>query len=226
MCGRFTLTVGLGEILERFQAEMAGDWEHTPRFNAAPTQMLPVVKEKEDGCTRELVPMRWGLIPHWAKDHSIGNRLINARGETVATKPAFRRSLKQARCLIPADGFFEWTRGPDGAKHPLRIILKKEALFAFAGLWDRWEDAEGSVIQSFTIITTRPNEKMAEVHDRMPVILHPAEESMWLDSQIQDPALLTPLLEPFDSEKMAFYPVDRLVNSPKNDEPACIRPLT
>ncbi|PTM57518.1 SOS response-associated peptidase [Desmospora activa] len=225
MCGRFTLTVGLGEILERFQAEMADEWEHKPRFNAAPTQMLPVVRMDEESGTRTLTLMRWGLIPRWAKDRSIGNRLINARGETVDTKPSFRHSLRRARCIVPADGFYEWTSTSDGKKQPLRIILKGERLFAFAGLWDRWEDDEGGSVDSFTIITTRPNEKLAKVHNRMPVILHQEEEVSWLDTNIKNLDMVTALLEPYPAAEMELYPVSSLVNSPKNDQVKCIDPL-
>lgn len=225
MCGRFTLTVGLGEVLERFQAEMAGEWKYEPRFNAAPTQMLPVVRMDKDSKTRKLKSMRWGLIPRWAKDRSIGNRLINARGETVATKPSFRHSLRHARCLIPADGFYEWTSTADGKKQPLRMILKGEPPFAFAGLWDRWEDGEGGSVDSFTIITTHPNEKIAKVHKRMPVILRQEEEATWLDPNIQDSTLLTALFEPYPAADMELYPVSRLVNSPKNERAECIDPI-
>ncbi|WP_380703170.1 SOS response-associated peptidase [Salinithrix halophila] len=223
MCGRFTLTAGLGEIVERFQVDEHQGVEHAPRYNIAPSQEVPVVivaKEK-----RQLLMMRWGLIPRWAKDPSIGNRLINARSETLTQKPAFRRSFQRHRCLVPADGFYEWKKSDTGTKQPMRVIIDNGSLFAFAGLWDQWSDDSGETRYSFTIVTTRPNEKMQEIHNRMPVILHQAEEEAWMDPQMGDPALLAPFLEPYEPEEMAIYPVSKAVNSSKSDRPEMIRPL-
>lgn len=169
--------------------------------------------------------MRWGLIPHWAKDSSFGSRLINARSETVSQKPAFRRAFQRARCLVPADGFFEWKKSESGNKEPMRITMKHGTLFAFAGLWEKWMDATGNAVYSFTILTTHPNEKMRRLHHRMPVILKESDEWIWLDPTIHDPGVLHSLLSPCESEDIEMYPVSTVVNSPKNDGPECIRPL-
>lgn len=220
MCGRFTLTVGLEEIIQRFQLENEQNVRYVPRYNIAPTQQVPVIIQSEG--ERRLVMMRWGLIPRWSKDSGIGSRLINARSETLTQKPAFRRSFFRHRCLVPSDGFFEWTKDEQGKKKPVRIVLEGESIFAFAGLFDRWQDQEGRVHHSFTIVTTRANEKIKAIHHRMPVILHPAEESVWLDLK-QDPDQLQAVMEPQESEIFHIYPVSTLVNSPKNDHPKCIQ---
>ncbi|MDA8352658.1 MAG: SOS response-associated peptidase [Firmicutes bacterium] len=223
MCGRFTLTVGLGEIQERFRVQEVDPMDHSPRYNIAPTQSLPILVAEQG--KRRLVSMRWGLIPRWAKDPSIGNRLINARSETLTQKPAFRRSFQRQRCLVPADSFFEWRKNETGKKEPLRVMLEGGELFGFAGLWDQWTDPQGETVHSFTIITTRPNEKMERIHHRMPAILHHAEENLWLDPEIRDPAILQPVLDPIASEDLQIYPVSNIVNSPQNDGPDCIRPI-
>jgi len=220
MCGRFTLTTNLGAIATRFGvARFLG--EGTARYNIAPTQTVIVVND--DG-TRHLTHMRWGLIPSWAKDPAIGNRMINARAETVATKPAFRAALRKRRCLIPADGFYEWT--PVGRrKQPVYIALKRQELFAFAGLWEAWTSPEGEEIRSCTIITTEANDLLKPIHDRMPVILRQEAEATWLDHTIQDPVRLLALLLPFPAEEMEVFPVSTKVNNPANDRPECIEPL-
>ena len=221
MCGRFTLTTNLGAIAQRFGVARFLE-EVGPRYNITPTQTVIVVND--DG-TRHLRQMRWGLIPSWAKDPAIGNRMINARAETVATKPAFRVALRKRRCLIPADGFFEWT--PAGRrKQPVYIALKNREPFGFAGLWEAWTSPEGQEITSCTIITTEANEILKPIHDRMPVILNHDAEAVWLDPTIQDSARLLPLLKPYPSEEMETYPVSTKVNSPANDGPECINPLT
>lgn len=167
--------------------------------------------------------MRWGLIPFWAKDPSVGYRMINARCETVATSGAFKHALRHRRCLIPADGFYEWKKEA-GSKIPMRILLKGGEAFTFAGLWETWKSPEGQTIESCIIITCGPNELMAPIHDRMPVILPEKVEATWLDSGTEDPAQLLPLLVPYPSERMKAYRVSPLVNSPKTDSPACIVP--
>lgn len=197
--------------------------DHSPRYNIAPTQSLPILVAEQG--KRRLVSMRWGLIPRWAKDPSIGNRLINARSETLTQKPAFRRSFQRQRCLVPADSFFEWRKNETGKKEPLRVMLEGGELFGFAGLWDQWTDPQGETVHSFTIITTRSNEKMERIHHRMPAILHHAEENLWLDPEIRDPAILQPVLDPIASEDLQIYPVSNIVNSPQNDGPDCIRPI-
>lgn len=220
MCGRFTLTTNLGAIAKRFGVARFLE-EVGPRYNIAPTQTVIVVND--DG-TRHLTRMQWGLIPSWAKDPAIGNRMINARAETVATKPAFRVALRKRRCLIPADGFFEWT--PAGRrKQPVHIALKNREPFGFAGLWETWTAPGGQEIKTCTIITTEANDLLKPIHDRMPVILSKDAERVWLDPTIQDPAILLPLLRPYPSDEMEVYPVSAKVNSPANDGPWCIQPL-
>ena len=219
MCGRFTLTTNLGAIAKRFGvSRFLEEVGHAPRYNVAPTQTVIVVSD--DG-TRHLAQMRCGLIPSWAKDPAIGNRMINARAETVATKPAFRAALRKRRCLIPADGFYEWQ--PVGRrKQPVYIALKTRAPFGFAGLWESWVSPEGEESQSCTIITTEANELLKPIHDRMPVILTREAEAVWLDPTIHEPARLLPLLTPYPTHEMEAYPVSRLINSPRHDTPDCI----
>jgi len=220
MCGRFTLTTNLGAIAQRFG--MARFLEEIgPRYNIAPTQTVIVVND--DG-TRHLTQMRWGFIPSWAKDPAIGNRMINARAETVATRPAFRVALRKRRCLIPADGFYEWQ--PAGRrKQPVYITLKSREPFSFAGLSETWTSPEGEEVRSCTIITCEANDLMKPIHDRMPVILSKEAESVWLDPTIQDPALLLPLLVPYPAEEMEVYPVSTWVNNPEHDGAECLLPL-
>ena len=224
MCGRFTLTVGLGEIKDHFQVEEITSLDSVPRYNIAPTQSVPIVVYREN--TRRLVSMRWGLIPYWAKDVSIGSRLINARSESLSEKPAFRHSFRRKRCLVPADSFYEWKKDTSGKKQPMRILFAQGDLFAFAGLWDQWTDPEEScTLHTFTIITTSANDKVRPIHPRMPVILDRSEEDLWLDPRIQDPDGLKSLLDPCDPAPMRTYPVSPIVNSPKIDQPECILPM-
>jgi putative SOS response-associated peptidase YedK len=219
MCGRFTLITNLGAIAKRFGVSRFLE-EVGPRYNAAPTQTVIVVND--DGA-RRLTQMRWGLIPSWAKDPAIGNRMINARAETAATKPAFRVALRKRRCLIPGDGFYEWK--PTGRrKQPVYIALKSREPFGFAGLWESWTSPKGEEIRSCTIITTEANELLKPIHDRMPVILTRDAEAVWLDPTTEDAAKLLSLLKPYPEEGMEVYPVSRLVNSPENDSPDCIEP--
>ncbi|UCF29428.1 MAG: SOS response-associated peptidase, partial [Chloroflexota bacterium] len=191
-----------------------------PRYNVAPTQPVAVVPN--DG-TNRLDFFNWGLIPFWAKDPKIGSRLINARSETIAEKPSFRGSFKYKRCLILADGFYEWQKQPGSkTKIPMYIHLKDRAPFAFAGLWDSWNSKDGSEIKSCTIITTQPNELVEQIHNRMPVILSPEGYAAWIQEGENDPELLKSLLHPYPSEEMAAYPVSTKVNSPQNDTPEVI----
>ena len=221
MCGRFTLTTDLKALADRFGVSLPASTRVLPRFNIAPTQ--PVIVIGADG-QRFLQTMRWGLIPSWAKDPAIGNRLINARAETLAEKPAFREALKTRRCLIPADGFYEWQK-LGKVKQPVRIVLKSREPFALASLWDRWRSPENIEVLSCTIITTAANDLIREIHDRMPVILDRAAEAQWLDPKVNDPVQLLPLLQPYPSEVMEYYPVSRQVNSPSVDAPGNIEPL-
>ena len=202
MCGRFTLAIDPETLQSRFIISSETFLEHLPRYNIAPQQLVPVIIQRDGGRTPEL--MRWGLIPFWAKDASIGNKLINARAETLAEKPSFKRSFKRRRCLIPADGFYEWRKGGGGKKTPVRIMLKSEAPFAFAGLWDAWQPPEGDKISSFTIITTEPNELIKPIHHRMPVILRAEDEDAWLNPEMQDTNQLAAFLKSYPSEKNAF----------------------
>jgi putative SOS response-associated peptidase YedK len=212
--------MNLGAIAARFGVARFLE-EVGPRYNIAPTQTVIVVSD--DG-TRTLTEMRWGLIPSWAKDSAIGNRMINARAETVATKPAFRVALRKRRCLIPADGFYEWQ--PVGRrKQPVYITLKSREPFSFAGLWESWTAPDGQEIKTCTIITTEANDLLKAIHDRMPVILTREAEAVWLDPTIQDPEGLLPLLGPYPAEEMEAYPVSTQVNNTAHDGQECIQPL-
>jgi putative SOS response-associated peptidase YedK len=217
MCGRYTLTLNLEDLQGRFQFE-ALDLEYQPRYNIAPTQQVLTVTN--DG-QRKAQFMRWGLIPFWAKDAKIGNRMINAVGETVAVKPAFRAPFKKRRCLVLADGFYEW-RKSEKTKIPTYIFLKSREPFAFAGLWESWKSPEGDLIRSCTIVTTSPNQFIAPIHNRMPVILSEETEALWLDPVTEEADVLAPLLIPSPGELMDSYTVSQLVNSPKNHGPECI----
>jgi len=220
MCGRFSLTADAARLQQEFGLASAPP-ELGPRYNIAPAQPVAVVVAREGG--RELDAFRWGLIPAWAKDAAIGHKMINARGETVAEKPSFKRPLKSQRCLVLADGFYEWRKTP-GGKTPVYIHLAERRPFAFAGLWDRWQPPNGEAIYSCTIITTTPNRLVEAIHNRMPVILTPEGIEAWLDAAQQAPEALLPLLRPYPAEAMYAYPVSKLVNAPANDAPECILP--
>ena len=222
MCGRFTLTVDPAELREQFESTSFPE-KYAPRFNIAPSQ--PVLAIPNDG-SHAADFLLWGLIPSWAKDPSIGNRMINARGETLAEKPAFRGSYKYKRCLIVADGFYEWKSQPGTkTKVPHFIRLKTGKPFAFAGLWDEWHDPDGSPVRSCTIITTTPNPLMASIHDRMPVILRAEDYGEWLDQSPRSPDSLQHLIAAFPADLMEAYPVSALVNSPANDQAELIQPV-
>jgi putative SOS response-associated peptidase YedK len=220
MCGRYILTV-TGQVIADF-LELDEAPEDGPRFNIAPTQTVPIVRAAAGG-GRELAHARWGLIPRWAKEIGIGARLINARAETVASKPSFRSAFRRRRCLVPADGFFEWTTTP-GGKQPHLIRYEDRRLFAFAGLWERWSTPDGGEVESCTIITTRPNRVVAPIHDRMPVILARDDHDRWIHSEETVVEELGGLLAPCPAEGMEIFPVDRRVNSPRNDDPLCVEP--
>lgn len=220
MCGRFVITSNLQSLQLAFHLDLVRT-EVQPSYNVAPTQPVVTVVQRDE--QNVLEAMRWGLIPVWAKDESIGSRLINARAESVGEKPAFKRLLKGRRCLIVADGFYEWRK--DGSqKIPTFIRLKAAGPFAFAGLYDTWRSAEGEPITSCAIITTTPNALMKSIHDRMPVILPPSAYAAWLDPHAQDVDKLQAYLKPYAAAKMEAYPVSPLVNSPLNNSPECIRP--
>ena len=221
MCGRFTLTTPTANLATLFDLDKVPNL--VPRYNIAPTQAVLTVRTTRAGVGRELALMRWGLIPSWAKDPGIGNSLINARSETVTEKPSFRTAFKRRRCLIPADGFFEWQK-QEGRKQPFFIGLQDRRPFAFAGLWEHWEGADGSILDSCTILTTAANTLVRPLHDRMPVILDPADYTTWLDSNTHVDYLLH-LLHPYPAEAMITYPVSMVVNNAANDVPACVEPL-
>ena len=217
MCGRYSLVTDLSALARRFAFDAAG-LSGEPAYNIAPTQQALTVREGKGG--RQAAFIRWGLIPSWAKDASIGARMINARAETVAEKPAFRTGLRRWRCLVLADGYYEWqqVRGSK-AKRPMRITLRTGEPFAFAGLWEEWRNPDGITIHSCTIITTTPNELLAPIHDRMPVILTRDAEPLWLDTSIADPGLLANVLRPYPADAMHAYEVSPLVNSAANNTP-------
>lgn len=223
MCGRYTLSSPTDLLADLLELDSVPDL--APRYNIAPTQEAAVVRVTGETGARTLDLLRWGLIPFWSKDPGIGNRMINARAETVGEKPAYRTSFKRKRCLVPADGFYEW-QATGGPKQPFYFRFEGGGPFAMAGLWDRWEKGEGDPIETFTILTTEPNEVVAPVHRRMPVILDRETMAIWLDPAIEDAERLTPLLGPFPAAGMEGFPVSTFVNSPGNDTPRCIEPLT
>ena len=222
MCGRFTLTqLDPDLVSETFSLPNVPDLP--PRYNIAPTQPVATVAHPHDSDSNQFMVMRWGLIPSWAKDPSIGNKLINARGETVHEKPSFRSALRYRRCLILADGFYEWQKQDGGTKVPLYITLTDHRLFALAGLYEHWTEPEsGEAVTSCTIITTTPNELMASIHNRMPVILPRDSYAAWLDPAETNAKAVLPLLKPYPAADMVAYPVSRRVNSPANDAPDLI----
>ncbi len=225
MCGRYTLTVQEQDLIAEFDL-IAGDiGDYAVRYNIAPTQNAPVVRVIES--RRRVDPLRWGLIPHWAKDIKIGNRMINARSEEAESKPAFRNALRMRRCLVPCTGFFEWKVLDDGnstrpGKQPYYIRRADERVFALAGMWERWHAPNGSTVESYTILTTAPNDLLSTLHDRMPVIISPDEYALWLDPNMQDAIRLRSLFSPFPARDFVAKPVSTKVNSPANDSPECI----
>ena len=222
MCGRFTLFEPDKVLAKEFGVSAFAPI--SPRYNIAPSQPIVAVRAALAGSGREVALLRWGLIPSWSKDPAIGNRLINARAETARDKPSFRNAFKRHRCLIPANGFYEWLRWERG-KQPYFVRMRDSHPFAFAGLWDRWESPDEGVIETCTILTTAANAVLAPIHDRMPVILPPGEYDRWLDPSLKDPDSLAPLLVPFPPEEMLAYPVNPRVNAPSTDDKECIAPL-
>ena len=224
MCGRFTLTVDADSIQTYFPWLEHVPVQIAPRYNIAPTQPIAVVPNDGKNAVDHFV---WGLIPFWAKDPSIGSKMINARGETLAEKNSFKNPYKRRRCLVLADGFYEWTKVEgQKAKQPYLIQLEDKSVFAFAGLWEEWNSPEGSQLRSATIITTEPNPIVAKLHNRMPVILHPDDYELWLSTEEQPPDRLQPLLTAYPAEEMIAFPVSTAVNSPGNDSPELIQPLS
>lgn len=220
MCGRFALLTHAEALIERFGVEEVIK-RPEPRYNIAPSQNVTVVVQREK---RQLTEMRWGLVPSWAKDVSIGNRMINVRAETVAEKPAFRNAFKKRRCLILSDGFYEWQK-VGKIKIPTHIRLKKREPFAFAGLYEYWKTKSGKMLESCAIITTTPNEVMSSIHHRMPVILNPDDERAWLNPEKQEASELMQLLKPYTSHQMESFEVSDFVNSHQNQGPLCTKPV-
>jgi putative SOS response-associated peptidase YedK len=228
MCGRYGRRADKQRIAEWMQAHNTSvfdDSYYAPSFNVAPTDMQPVVRLDRDTRQRELTIMRWGLIPYWSKDAKIGYSTINAKAETIATSPAFREPMKRRRCLVPADWFYEWQKIDAKTKQPYAIGLQDGSLFAFAGLWDAWKDrVTCQAVETFTIITTDPNELMQPLHNRMPVILRPDDYGRWLEPG--DPARLpTDLLRPYDADDMKAWKVSARVGNVRNNDPECVEAL-
>ena len=222
MCGRYVLKATLPEIARMLGMDI--DLPLEPRYNIAPASPVPACRMPEPG-DKQLLHLHWGLIPHWSKKPDSGYRMINARAETLAEKPAFRAAFRQRRCLIPADGYYEWKSMP-GRKQPFYFSMQDGQPFCFAGLWERWQADDGDAIDSCAIITTSANALGAEVHHRMPVILPRDAYATWLDPRITETPRLLPLLQPFPPQAMRAHPVSTLVNNARTDEPRCITPLT
>lgn len=226
-CGRYTLHAKLKDLLERYGLDETPIDEIQPNYNVAPGQTMPVVIESEEG-KRSLEFMRWGLVPVWAKDISIGYKLINARDDTVFEKPMWRGVILKKRCLIPADGFYEWKKPPAGSKSPKQpfyIRPKQMDIFSFAGVWSSWHDAEDKEIRTYSIITTEPNQEMREVHNRMPIILYPEEESDWLAYSKTKREEIEPFIHPFEDNGLEMFEVSKDVNVTKNNDEKLILPI-
>jgi len=223
VCGRFNLRTNAGDLMDVFSLTPAEGFAVSriePRFNIAPTQ--PVLAVRQQSGTRQLSQLQWGLIPFWAKEPGIGSRMINARAETVSSKPSFRAAFRSRRCLILANGFYEWQKRDSGNKQPFHIQMTDGKPFAFAGLWEQWISNTGDTIESCCIITTTPNELMSGIHDRMPVILHDEHFDQWIDPAEQDVQVLQDLLGPYPADAMHAYRVATLVNNPRNETPDCL----
>jgi len=220
MCGRFTTTIDLEEIKRVFKLSDASS-AYQPSYNTAPGQDIPIIVEDHN---RRLILSRWGLVPSWAKEPSIGNKLINARAESLHEKPSFRQAFRYRRCIIPADSFYEWDkRGKE--KKPYRCLPKDKSILALAGLWEIWSPSPELRLHSCTIITVPANSLLEPLHDRMPAILEPEELDLWLDPALQNPYQLATLLKPYPADLLEIYPVSTLVNSPRNNTPQVIEPL-
>lgn len=221
VCGRFKLEANEEAVAEYFKVPCPHSF--IPRYNIAPTQVVPVVRQIPEGTAIEIQFLQWGLVPSWAKDLPIGARMINTRAETVADKPALRHALQHRRCLVPADGFYEWRKdGP--RKQPYLIRLSGGGLFVFAGLWETWRSPEDNIVETFTILTATPNTLVAQVHDRMPVILDRDGQAAWLAPGVVNVDELLSLLVPFPADEMVAYPVSTLVNNPAVDDARCAVP--
>ncbi|GKU78518.1 SOS response-associated peptidase [Paenibacillus sp. L3-i20] len=219
MCGRYTITITLDELMVRYMIDETMVPFHRPKYNVAPSQQVLAIIS--DGTRNRMGELKWGLVPAWADDPKVGFSMINARAETAATKPAFKEPFLRKRCLLPADSFYEWKVTSQG-KQPMRIVKKDRSVFSMAGLYEIWISPSGEKLSSCTILTTRPNEVVAPIHDRMPVILQPEQESLWLDRQLQNVAILSSMLQPYPSELLEAYPVGNAVGNVRNDDPSLV----
>lgn len=224
MCGRYRLSRRKQVVEEYFDTAAPVEHDWNLRYNIAPTQNVPVIRQNPKEPVREMSFVRWGLIPSWAKDSSVATRMINARSETASRKPAFRDALKCRRCLIPADAFYEWQR-IGKTKQPYCFEVNEGELFAFAGIWDRWKNASGNAVETCSILTTTPNALTAVVHDRMPVILNLDSYNLWLDPGMKDVGLVSELLKPCNAGIMRSYPVSTRLNQVVNDDEECSAPV-
>jgi putative SOS response-associated peptidase YedK len=223
MCGRYRLS-RRKQLVDEYFDTVPGECEWSPRYNIAPTQPVPVIRQNRKEPIRQLSLMRWGLIPSWAKDSSVAAKMINARSETADTKPAFREVLKLRRCVIPADAFYEWQK-TGKTKQPYCFEVNEGELFAFAGLWDRWRDSSGQTVETCSILTTTPNAVTSAVHDRMPVILDPDSYDIWLDPGMRDLTTASELLKPYDAQLMRCRPISTRINHVANDDKECSAPV-
>lgn len=223
MCGRYAIKVSSAELQRWYNLQR--DFPYDPKYNVAPTNRMPVIREDLD-CTRTAARLRWGLVPFWAPDLSIGSRMINARAETIDTSKAFRQALKKRRCVVPASGFYEWEKLDSKTKQPWYIYPAESELWSFAGLWESWTDkTTNETVETYTIVTTEANEFMTQMHDRMPVILSANAMLDWLDPKVEDFEILKALLVPCPDAWMARYKVSPMVGNVKNESPDCIKPL-
>lgn len=222
MCGRFTLHIPPELLAEIFG--LASIHAYPPSYNVAPAQQVPVIRTFADNGRRELAFLHWGLVPSWAREPSMGSRMINARAETIWEKPAFRHAIRYRRCIVPASGFFEWQE-EGGKKQPLYLRIRESPIMGLAGIWEKWNTPEEALLETFAILTTTSNQLIEPIHDRMPVILHPREYDLWLDREVTAPEMLKRLYHPYPSELLDICRVSDLVNSPRNNSPACIEPL-
>lgn len=223
MCGRYSLRTPPDLLIRAFGLSEIPPLE--PRYNIAPTQPLPVIRLNHETRRRECLLMRWGLVPFLADDPKTGYRTINAKAETAAKSPAYRAAFRYRRCLVPADGFYEWKR-EGRSKQPMYIHRKDDRPFAFAGLWEHWEKGRGNPIETYTILTTDPNDLVRAIHDRMPVIMNPDDYAQWLDPALHDPKLVQPLLRPYPSTDLIADPVGTRINNPRYDGPGCLQRLS
>lgn len=221
MCGRFTQTAPWEEVKKEFAADAPDSILFKPRYNIAPTQTVSVVRDSSS--ERTVSELKWGLVPSWAKDAEIGNRMINARAETLTEKPSFREAFAKRRCIVPTSGFYEWKKTDSGAKQPFYFYLKEKDVFGFAGLWEEWLDKEsGELLETFTIITTEANDVLKPVHDRMPAIVKAENYNEWLNPEIKGVEQLEKMLAPYPANEMNSHMVSRAINSPTNDSPELI----